>query len=168
MARETCQVSPLQHRSCHIAGRLASHPHWLGSAVAGPLCDIELPPRLRLPLFAQEFLKRIPSSNSLAAFGGHGGSQADLAAQAAQLHSLQASLASQATNLHSASAPPDASGASPSGAGGGVPRVASLDFFRQLLPVNQLNVSGARPAAGSTGVSECASSRAVQPARHSA
>lgn len=99
----------------------------------------------------QEFLKRIPSSNSLAAFGGHGGSQADLAAQAAQLHSLQASLASQAA-LHPASAPPEASGASPSGAGGGVPRVASLDFFRQLLPVNQLNVSGARPAAGGTGV----------------
>jgi hypothetical protein len=96
----------------------------------------------------QDFLKRIPSSNSLAAFGGQGGSQSDLAAQAAQLHSLQANLASQAAAaLQSTSAAPDANGAT----GSGVPRVASLDFFRQLLPVNQLNVSGARPAAGGTG-----------------
>lgn len=96
----------------------------------------------------QDFLKRIPSSNSLAAFGSQAGSQSDLAAQAAQLHSLQANLASQAAAaLQSTSAPQDGNGAT----GSGVPRVASLDFFRQLLPVNQLNVSGARPAAGGTG-----------------
>ena len=91
---------------------------------------------------AQEFLKRIPSSNSLAAFGSHG-SQLDLAAQGLQLSTIQ-HVASQAA----------AAGADGSGFNlGGVPRVNSLDFFRQLhvnLPVNQLNVAGSRPAAGAT------------------
>ena len=89
---------------------------------------------------AQEFLKRIPSSNSLAAFGSHG-SQLDLAAQGLQLSTIQ-QVASQAAAVGA-----DGAGFNLSG----VPRVNSLDFFRQLhvnLPVNQLNVAGSRPAAG--------------------
>lgn len=97
----------------------------------------------------QDFLKRIPSSNSLAAFG-HSGSQADLAAQASQIYSLQAHVASQAAAAASSSNPFESSTLNGSTGilGGGVPRVASLDFFRQLLPVNQLNVAGARPGLG--------------------
>lgn len=61
---------------------------------------------------------------------------------------MQAHVASQAAAAASTSHPMDTSSLNGSTAilGGGVPRVASLDFFRQLLPVNQLNVAGARPA----------------------
>lgn len=99
----------------------------------------------------QDFLKRIPSSNSLAAFG-QSGSQADLAAQASQIYNLQAHVASQAAAAANTSNPLDASAINGGTGilGGGVPRVASLDFFRQLLPVNQLNVAGAKPGATGT------------------
>ena len=95
----------------------------------------------------QEFLKRIPSSNSLAAFGSHG-SQLDTAAQGLQFSTIQ-----QAAAAYSQ---PTASAAATDGGGSallGVPRVASLDYFRQLLPVNQLNFAGTRPAAGTSHIS---------------
>ena len=95
----------------------------------------------------QEFLKRIPSSNSLAAFGSHG-SQLDTAAQGLQFSTIQ-QVANQANQAAAAYPQPlvSASHADTSTLLG-VPRVASLDFFRQLLPVNQLNFAGSRPAAG--------------------
>lgn len=99
-------------------------------------------------LVTQEFLKRIPSSNSLAAFGSHG-SQLDSAAQGLQFSTIQ-QVANQAAAAYVLP-----SGSVPAADGGGtallgVPRVASLDFFRQLLPVNQLNFAGSRPAAGTS------------------
>ena len=110
------------------------------SPAAPPLGSVlPVPAPTSLP-DAQEFLKRIPSSNSLAAFGSHG-SQLDLAAQGLQLSTIQ-QVASQAAAVVA-----DGAGFNLSG----VPRVNSLDFFRQLhvnLPVNQLNVAGSRPAAG--------------------
>lgn len=102
-------------------------------------------------LVTQEFLKRIPSSNSLTAFGSHG-SQPDSAAQGLQFSTIQ-KVANQAAAAYSQPSASDQTGDGGRTAILGVPRVASLDFFRQLLPVNQLNFAGSRPAAGTSYMS---------------